>query len=533
MTSEKRYTLSQITKDQLSELNDIVYIRIFLEGDMPIGLKRMQKSLLETLDEFRILSKRNIQYELINPSKSTKLKERQTIYNSLYEKGLQPTNIQESDKEGGKTQKLVFPGALITYKGKEIALNLLNNNPALSGDENINLSIQSFEFKFLDAIQKLCTDSLPKMAFIQGHGELNNYETGDIERTLSEYYDVYRIEINGDLNILNPYSVVIVAGPTRPIPETDKIVLDQYLMSGGKILWFIDPVTISIDSLSRGSTTLAFMSDLNLDDMLFRYGVRLNPVLIQDMQCAVIPVNISLTGQQPRFAPAPWVYYPLLTPLSNHPVTRNLNLIKAQFVSPIDTVGSNSNIKKRYLLYTSQYSRLLQVPLLVSLEQINQSPLEREFNISRVPVAVLLEGTFESVFKNRLLKSYNNGQPFDLIEKSPLTRMIMVSDAEIIRNDVRQRSDGPYVSPLGYDRYTNQTYGNKDLVMNMVRYLDDNTGMMNLRNRDFKLRLLDKKEILQSRTKWQVINLLFPSAILIIAGIIWHYFRKRKFSKTI
>jgi len=531
LTSEKRFTLSNVSKNTLKSLNDIVYIKIYLDGDMPIGFQRMQKSLKETLDEFRIISKENIQYEFINPSESTNQKVRDALYKDLFSKGLSPTNIQVRDKEGGNTQKIIYPGAIITFKGKEIAVNLLHNNPALSGDENINLSIQNFEFNFIDAIIKLSTEKLPKLAFLLGHGELDQYETGDIDKSLSEYYDTYRVEINGDITALDPYKVVIIAGPKKPLPEADKLVIDQYIMKGGKVLWFIDPVTVNVDSLSKGETTLAFLNQHNLDDQLFRYGVRLYPSLIQDIQCAYIPVNTSLSGQQPKFVSAPWVYYPLLSSMAKNPISRNLNMIKAQFISPIDTVGGDGKLKKTVLLTTSPYSRTLNVPLLVSLSEIDRSPLQREFNRSNIPVALLVEGTFESAFNNRPLSKYNHGKAFEFRSSSQFNRMIVVSDADIIRNEVRAAADGAYISPLGFDRYTKQTFGNKDLVMNMVKYLDDDIGLMSLRTRDFKLRMLDKKRIIESRFAWQLFNILVPSALLIIGGLVWLFIRKRKYTR--
>jgi len=531
LTSEKRFTLSNVSKNTLKSLNDIVYIKIYLDGDMPIGFQRMQKSLKETLDEFRIISKENIQYEFINPSESTNQKVRDALYKDLFSKGLSPTNIQVRDKEGGNTQKIIYPGAIITFKGKEIAVNLLHNNPALSGDENINLSIQNFEFNFIDAIIKLSTEKLPKLAFLLGHGELDQYETGDIDKSLSEYYDTYRVEINGDITALDPYKVVIIAGPKKPLPEADKLVIDQYIMKGGKVLWFIDPVTVNVDSLSKGETTLAFLNQHNLDDQLFRYGVRLYPSLIQDIQCAYIPVNTSLSGQQPKFVSAPWVYYPLLSSMAKNPISRNLNMIKAQFISPIDTVGGDGKLKKTVLLTTSPYSRTLNVPLLVSLSEIDRSPLQREFNRSNIPVALLVEGTFESAFNNRPLSKYNHGKAFEFRSSSQFNRMIVVSDADIIRNEVRAAADGAYISPLGFDRYTKQTFGNKDLVMNMVKYLDDDIGLMSLRTRDFKLRMLDKKRIIESRFAWQLFNVLVPSALLIIGGLVWLFIRKRKYTR--
>ncbi|HNV53019.1 MAG TPA: gliding motility-associated ABC transporter substrate-binding protein GldG, partial [Tenuifilaceae bacterium] len=451
--------------------------------------------------------------------------------NQLYEKGLQPTNIQQNDKEGGSSQKLVFPGLIMNYAGREVPVNLLKNIPGLSADENINLSIQNFEFALVDGLMKLTTETRPKIAFIQGHGEFDEFQTGDIEKALSEYYDIDRVAIRGNIDALKPFQTVIIAGTNQPMPEVDKIVIDQFVMNGGRVLWFIDPVQVSLDSLSKGASTLAFVNQHNLDDMLFRYGARLNPMLIQDLQCAVIPVNMALAGQEPKFVPAPWVYYPLLAAPTNHPVTRNLNLIHSQFASPVDTVGGNSAIKKQYLLYTSMNGKVLQVPMFVSLSQVNQRINEREFRISNIPVAVELSGEFQSVFRNRPLSGYNNGQPFEFKDKSVFTRMIVVADADIIRNDVQRRPNGAYVIPLGYDRFTNQTFANKELVMNMVRYLNDDEGLMNLRSRDFKLRLLDRKAILQSRLKWQLINMLIPSAILVIGGFVWLYVRRRMYTR--
>ena len=531
LTSEKRYTLQDVTKRTLKDLNDAIYIKVYLDGDLPIGLNRMKKALTETLDEFRVIAGKNIQYEFINPSESANTKERQKVYNQLYEKGLQPTNIQQNDKEGGSSQKLVFPGLIMSYAGHEVPVNLLKNIPGLSADENINLSIQNFEFALVDGLMKLTTETRPKIAFIQGHGEFDEFQTGDIEKALSEYYDIDRVAIRGNIDALKPFQTVIIAGTNQPMPEVDKIAIDQFVMNGGRVLWFIDPVQVSIDSLSKGASTLAFVNQHNLDDMLFRYGARLNPMLIQDLQCAVIPVNMALAGQEPKFVPAPWVYYPLLAAPTNHPVTRNLNLIHSQFASPVDTVGGSSAIKKQYLLYTSMNGKVLQVPMFVSLSQVNQRINEREFRISNIPVAVELSGEFQSVFRNRPLSGYNNGQPFEFKDKSAFTRMIVVADADIIRNDVQRRPNGAYIIPLGYDRFTNQTFGNKELVMNMVRYLNDDEGLMNLRSRDFKLRLLDRKAILQSRLKWQLINMLIPSAILVIGGFVWLYVRRRKYTR--
>lgn len=531
LTTEKRYTLDRNTKDVLTNLDDIVHVKVYLDGELPLGFRYMQRELSELLGEFEVYGKRMFQFEFIDPTSSTSKAEREAMLRDLTDKGLEPTNVQERDPKGGTTQRIIFPGAVVSYKGREAMVNLLKNNPALSGDENINISIQGFEYAILSAMLKLQPDSLPKLAFVHGHGQLDEFETGDIAQELVGQFEVHRVMLGGEVGGLDPYSVVIMAGPTKRVSEADKLVLDQYIMGGGKVLWFVDGVTVSIDSLSNGATTLAYPNNHNLEDILFKYGARVNPTLIQDMQCSVIPVNVSLPGQDSRFAPAPWVYYPLLNSPSNHPITRNLNIVSAKFASPVDTVGLNPEVQKQFLLKTSPYTRTVNVPAFINLAQIEQSPLERDFTQSNLPIAVLLEGEFPSVFNNRPLASLNNGNPFRFREKSMPTRMIVVADADIIRNDVSRRGDGAYITPLGYDRYTNQTYGNKDLVVNMVNYLSDDMGLMNLRSREFKLRLLDKNKVLEQRTKWQLLNLVVPSAVLLLFVIAWLLVRRKRYAK--
>ena len=531
LTSEKRYTLDSTTKEVLENLNDVVHVRVFLDGDLPIGFRRMRRELKETLDEFRVYGGPMFQYEFIDPARDVDRVERDAYMRDLYDRGLEPTNVQERDPRGGTTQRVIFPGAIVSYRGKELVVNLLRNNPSLSSDENINVSIQGFEYSLISTILKLKPETLPKLAFVHGQGQLDELETGDIAQELVEQFEVHRVILGGEVGGLDPYSVIIMAGPTERVSEDDKLVLDQYVMGGGKILWLVDGVNVSIDSLSRGATTLAFPNDHNLDDLLFRYGARVNPTLIQDMQCAVIPVNVALQGQDSRFAPAPWVYYPLLNSPRTHPITRNLNLISTKFVSPIDTVGMDPNISKQFILKTSPYSRILNVPLFINLRQIERSPLEREFNQSNIPVGVLLQGVFPSAFSNRPLSKFNHGKPFQFRERSIPTRMIVLSDASIIRNEVSRRGDGAYVTPLGFDRYTNQTYGNKDLIINMINYLNDDVGLMNLRTRDFKLRLLDRNKVLDQRVRWQVLNVVLPSLILLVFVIIWLVVRRKRYTK--
>ncbi len=531
LTSDKRYTLSEVTHEILDSLDDLVYIEIYLDGEMPIGFQRMQKSIHELMDEFRIVAGSDIQYQFKNPSQSSSESERNTMYQDLYERGLDPTNVKDRDEEGGLAEKILFPGAIITYKDREVPVNLLLNNPGLSAEINLNNSIQSLEYEFVDAIRKITSEQRKKIAFVEGQGELDEYKTGDITRSLNEYYDIDRVTIKDYINILDPYDAVIIAGPTEEYTEKSKFIVDQYIMNGGKVLWFIESIHVSMDSLSVAGSTFALMNEVNLSDQLFRYGVRVNPNIIKDIQCAVIPVNTSVSSAQPKFAPAPWLYFPLLNGLDNNPITKNLNMIKSEFPSVLDTVGNNSEVKKQVILTSSYSSKVLNIPLLVSLREVSEQPDPSTFVMPNNPIAVIMEGNFESVFKNRLIDKYIEGFQFEYKEKSVATKMIIVSDADIIRNDIRQRADGVFITPLGYDRYTKQTYGNKEFVMNAVHYLVDESGILDMRSREFKLRLLDKTKIQNEKTRWQVINSVLPVLFIIAFAFLVTYLRKRKYTQ--
>lgn len=533
LTADKRYTMSAATKDALNSLNDIVYIEIYLDGEMPIGFQRMQKAIEELMDEFRVIAGNNIQYVFVNPSESSDKSKRNAIYQDLYQRGLVPTNVKDRDAEGGMIEKMLFPGAIVSYGEKETALNLLVNNPGLSAEVNLNNSVQALEYEFVDAIRKITVNKRKKIAFIEGQGELDEYQTGDITRALNEYYDIDRVTIKTHLNILEPYDAVIIAGPKSAYSEKSKFILDQYIMHGGKVLWLIESVNVNMDSLSLGNgNTFAFINDVNLGDQLFKYGVRINPNVVQDVQCAVIPINTSIVGQPAKFAPAPWLYFPLISARNDNPITRNLNMIKSEFPSSVDAVGDNVGFKKQVILNTSVSSRVLEIPLMISLNEVREQIDPQKFNSPYLNIAVLIEGEFESVFKSRPLKSILEGNEFSFVEKSEPTKMIVISDADIIRNDVTNRADGIYLSPLGYDRYTKQTFGNREFIINCMHYLIDESGILNIRSREFKLRLLDKEKIKRDKTKWQFINTIMPVLLVALFGIYMSLKRKKKYTKN-
>ncbi|MBN2348211.1 MAG: gliding motility-associated ABC transporter substrate-binding protein GldG [Bacteroidales bacterium] len=529
LTSEKRYTLSPSTKEILRNLDDVVFIKVYLDGDLNIPFKKMQKSIKEILDDFRIYARDNIQYEFVNSFENTSSEEQQNILTDLYNKGLRPTNIHAKDREGGVSEKIIIPGALLTYNQTEVPLNLLKNNPSLSAEQNINNSIQSLEFEFINLIRTLSNKNTEKIAFIEGHGELDEFQTGDITKALSTYFQVDRGIINGKPGILDPYKAIIIAKPTLKFTEQDKFVIDQYIMNGGKALWFIDAVNVSLDSLVNG-TTLALINELNIEDLLFRYGLRINPNLIQDVQCNVIPVNMAIAGNPPKFVPAPWLYYPLLGVNAGHPVTKNLELVKSEFASSIDTITARKFIRKTVLLQSSASTRIIEVPAMISLDEIKNKPKPEYFNVLDLPVAILLEGFFESAFINRGIEKYFDNNIPEIREKSMLNKMLVVADGDIIRNDIRKTAQGILISELGYDRYTQQTFSNKEFIVNAVNFLTDNQGIIQLRSREFRLRLLDKHKIQDDRLKWQLINTLGPVILILIFGIVLAVLRRRKYT---
>ncbi|MBN2480600.1 MAG: gliding motility-associated ABC transporter substrate-binding protein GldG [Bacteroidales bacterium] len=530
LTSEKRYTISDFSKESLMNLKDIVYVKVYLEGDLNIPFRKMKQSIQETLDEFKVYAEDNLQYEFVNPFGDEDPAIQEDVINELFNRGLQPTNIYSSDREGGSAEKIVFPGAIINYRGVEVPLNLLNNNPGAGAEENINNSVQALEFEFIRIINSLSAESTEKIAFIEGHGELDEYQVGDLTRELAWYFQVDRGKINGQPGILDDYKAVIIAKPVEPFNEQDKFVLDQYIMKGGKVLWFIDMVSVSLDSLNEEGFTIALINQLNIEDLLFRYGVRINPVLLQDIQCNIIPVNMALPGNNPNFQPAPWLYYPLLSAPYAHPVTRNLNMIKSEFVTDIDTIGSRKEIRKTVMLSTSVYTKRVNAPAMVSLKEIETSPVPDQFNEHSRPVAVMLEGSFESAFRNRMLEDLLPAEVYEYNEFSAPTAMLVVSDGDIIRNDVRITAQGKEVFPLGLDRYTQVTFGNKEFIINAVHFLTGHEDLINLRSRELTLRMLDKSKISEEGLFWVLFNTVLPPAIIILAGLLYAWYRKHRFT---
>ncbi|MBS0012068.1 MAG: gliding motility-associated ABC transporter substrate-binding protein GldG, partial [Bacteroidales bacterium] len=525
LSSDKRYTLSDKTKAILGELEEDVYFQVYLDGDMPIGFKKLRRSVRSSLEEFRVYSGRKVDYQFINPSEADKEEERNRQQLSLINKGLMPVTVFDNDGEGGRIEKRIFPGMILNYNTVEIPINFLKNNPSLPAEVNLTNSVEGLEYELIQAISTLVSDTVYRVAFIEGHGELDEMQVADITLEMAKYFTVDRGSINGQPGVLDDYAAVIIAGPVYGFSEEDKIVIDQYIMNGGRVLWLVEQVMVNADSLAQGGT-MALYKPLNIEDQLFKYGVRINPVLIQDTDCLIIPVRSTIRDSR-QIIPVPWIYYPLLYPSAESPVTRNINKVKSEFVNSVDTVGTDGSVKKEILLASSRRSRTVSPPMLIKLDDYKNPPPEEVFTESFIPAAVLLEGHFNSLYANRMT-SWAGGE---LKKRSSHTRMIVVADGDVIRNEVSIVGNRMSPRELGVDRYSGQTFGNRDFIINCMNYLVDDKGLVSLRSRELKIRLLDRERIRENRTFWQLFNTIGPLLLVLLAGTAFMIIRKKKFSR--
>ncbi len=528
LTAEKRYTLSNETKRILAQLDEPIYFDIYLDGDIPPEFRKFRNSIREMLDDFKPYAGNRLVYHFFDPSKGS-AKEREFLYMKLDSAGLRPVSINLKSKDGSLSQQIVFPGAIVEYKGIQLAVNLLRNNPGRSAESNLNNSMETLEYELIKTVRSLSNDMVESIAFIEGHGELSEAETADLTFEFSNYFQVDRGEINGQLNVLDPYKAIIIAKPRQAFDEKDKFIIDRYIMSGGKVIWLIDAVQVNTDSLRTTGSAFALASDLNLEDQFFTYGVRINPVIVQDVVSEPIAV---MTGNS-QIVLAPWLYYPLVMPLHNHAITRSINPVWLQYANDIDTVGMNPEVKKSILLQTSPETRVLAAPLFIQLNEVERVLDQQQFNRPNRIVAVLLEGKFPSIFRSRNPKMLFPELQETQRDKSVETKMLVVADGDVARNEVRVTTRGVAPSyPLGYDKDTKQTFGNKEFLVNALNYLTDDAGLMKLRDREFQLRLLDKTKILGGIGKWQVINVVMPVMLIILGGIAYGQWRRYKYGKA-
>jgi len=535
LTTDKRFTLAKVSKNILKQLDERLTCTVYLKGDFPAGFKRLAAETREMLQELQAYNK-NIRFRFENPSAIDNPKKRIHFYQQLMESGLAPTNLQVKTKDGLQ-QQTIFPGAILRYNGKEIPVSLLSNQRNIPPDQVLNHSIENLEFAFINAIHKLEQQKKPSLAYLIGQGEPTGKHVADIMNTLHESYALQLVNIDSLPNsllqmknkdrVVPRFRVLIVDKPQKTFTDREKLMLDQYVMYGGKVLWLIDPVLASMDSVKLSETTVSIDLNLGLQEQLFTYGVRLNKDLLLDLNAVPIPVRTGQMGSRSQIQMLPWYYYLLVTPRSNHPVVRNLNSIEMNFASSLDTLAIKG-VKKTILLKSSPYCGVENVPGIISLAILRRKPAPEFFRGPARNVAVLLSGKFTSDFKNRLISGLKSSvYPFR--KSSVPTQMIVVSDGDVFLNQLKI-PDG-YPLPLGYNQFTRQTYGNKDFILNAINYLTDGPGLISLRTREFKLRLLDKTKINQQRLQWQLFNVLTPLLFMLFFAFVIITLRKRKYGR--
>lgn len=536
LTAEKRYTLSNPTKELLRKLEDKVDITVFLDGEMPAGFKKLAGSTEDMLSAFKGTAENNLSYRFSRPGEGMDDTSRMVLYDSLRRMGINPTNVKAQAKEGeGMEERLVYPGALVKYRDRVLGVDFLQGQSSLDGINSLNNAEALLEYKLADAIRKITLDTIPLVGYLVGNGQPVDYSVYDlIENTLRQNY-AFRILPIDSVTIIPPvFKALFVVKPVVPFSEQQKLKLDQYVMHGGKVVWMIDNLYASLDSLQRSEGQfIAFDMGLNLEDLLFKYGVRINKDLVQDLQSDRIPSVIGNMGNKPQIEVLPWPYFPLLRNTSNHPIAKNLDYVVAQFPHSLDTVKA-TGIKKTFLLSTSPEARSLQTPARVEWASIRTEEDLKTFNKSNIPVAVLLEGKFQSLYANRISTNMADtlariyGQPFKAVADHD-NKMVVIADGDIALNAFTQQ-EGPL--PLGMNSYTKQQYANREFLLNTLEYLVDNSGILETRGKDYTLRLLDNKKVEEDKTFWQLVNIAGPILLIILLIAVYQFYRKKKYSRA-
>ncbi|WP_029901831.1 gliding motility-associated ABC transporter substrate-binding protein GldG [Prevotella sp. 10(H)] len=528
-TSDKRYTLSDFSRKILNDINKEkeLYIEVYLDGDLNYGFQHLRNATNNLLADFNSVAHGNININFKNPYQQGASIE--DIRESFSNKGMHSIMLNEVDREGKASRKMIFPYAQVTNGSDTLVVSLLKNVAGNTAEENLNASVESLEFEFIDAIRLLNQDTVKTIAFIEGHDELPRSYVYDAERLLSKYYSVNRGEIGTELGILDDFAAIIIAGPLQKYSEAEKYIIDQYIMRGGKVLWLIDGVYYSHQDLATTGRSASMKNDLNLDDMLFTYGVRINPDLIQDRQC--ISVYLITDEKTQTGTVLPSFFQPLFIPSADNPVTKNIRDVKGGFASSIDILNNSNTTKKSVLLTSSQNTHLLQVPEVIDFDVERIQNIPDYFNQQFIPTAVSLEGNFTSVFVNRTIPDSIQSEGYKTIIQSKNTKMIFVSSSDIISNQLQGKGQDTMVLPMGYDKVSQQQFGNPDFIVNAVNWLTDDDGLMKLRTKQQRLYILNKKKAFEERDKYALMNTALPILFMgIVMGSIFVY-RKRKYER--
>ncbi len=531
LTQEKRYTLSSATKRLLQGLDGDVHVDIFLKGDLKAGAKKLAKSTTELLEEFRQYGNGKIYFQFVDPMVDMNDSDKAVFFDSLQRMGIQPrTEVAQSKKGEEQTQRTIIPGAIVKYKDRVIAVDLLKGVSQVDEDNLYNNAEALLEYKFANAINKISHKEVPAIGYVLGNGEPLDFSVYNLIEGLQKNYRFGIVRLDSISTISSRFNAIIIVKPIERFSDQEKLKLDQYVMHGGNIIYMIDNLNAEMDSLRLDKETVAYDRGLNLEDLFFKYGVRVNLDLVQDRQCAIINFVIGMTGGKPQIKALHWPYFPLLSGSLTHPVSKNLDPVFSKFTNSVDTVKANG-IKKTILLQTSSNGRITGTPAIISFESVKLADDPNAFNKPDIPVAVLLEGKFNSLYANRISSGMKDTladiykEPF-LPAGEKEAKVIICAGAEIVMNDVTQQ--GPL--PMGLNKDINYTFANQDFIQNCFDYLVDPSGILETRAKDFTLRLLDPKKVEDNRTFWQFINIILPLLLVILSGSIYQALRKRKYS---
>ena len=523
LTEDQRYTLSQPAVEVAQKFDSPVIIDILLDGNIPAEFSKLKSETVQLMESF-VAKNKNISYSLVDPL-ADETQAEQTIA-ELQGLGLKPASV--TIEENGKvSNELVFPWAMVNYKDQTVKVPLLKNKQGSTAEERINNSVQELEYAFADAFTKLSTTDKKSIAVIKGNGELGDIYIADYLSTVREYYNIGAITLDSVasnpqkvLDQLKNFDLALIAKPTEAFTEEEKYVMDQYMVQGGKSIWMIDQVAMEMDSIyTGGGSAFALPRELNLKDLFFKYGVRINPVLVNDLYFTQI-VLATGEGNDSQYNPLPWYYYPMVFSRNNHPINTNIEAVRLQFTSPMDIL--ENDYQKTILMQSSPLSKTDGIPRQISLDMITSQPDQATYNNGNLPLAVLVEGNFTSMYKNRV-------KPIKLanaMEEGPANKMIVIADGDIIKNQLRNNRP----LELGYDKWTSNFYGNKEFLVNSTNYLLENNGLINIRNKKVAIPLLDVKKIAEQKTKWQIINIGLPVLLTLVFGLFFGFYRKRKFS---
>ena len=523
-TADKRFTLNKESINIVESIDSNINIQVLLTGDLPSGFKQLEAEIKRTLEDFESYNS-IITFSFIDPFEGQNTKQRNETSERLNANGLLPINL-EVNKNGERKSKYIFPWAVVKQGDKLIKINLLKNKIGASAEQQLNNSIENIEFAFIDAFHKIQQTTKPKVAILKGNGELNDAYLTDFLNTEKEYYLFERLKLNGKASAkelekkVDDLDAIIIVKPSSKFSEKEKLLLDQFIMNGGKTLWLIDGVYADMDSLMRDGKMLAFPRDLGLTDILFKYGVRVNANIVKDLQFSPIKLASGNIGGNVQYHTLPWPYYPLSIPTSKHPIVKNIEAVKFQFASSIDTIWS-PKVKKEILLESSKLSEIFGVPNFIELSEVSKPIDERKYKSGKQILGLLLEGEFTSAYENKILPY----KPQNYRLHSFNNKMIVFSDGDLIANQFKNGE----ALPLGYDKWLNKQYGNKELLENSLSYLLDDSGILNIKKKEITLRLLNKKLIKKERTFWQLINIILPLIMLGAFGMIFTFYRRKKY----